>query len=117
LNWTFTQHGTYKVAFEATGTLANGTFIDSGPVEYTFEVYSTNTPPAILYKDHADIGFVIEDGAWNLHVHDHTHDIEYAPDEAVFLLRSNALTRVPNDARYSFLGAGCSQIWVLPQTQ
>jgi surface-anchored protein len=117
LNWTFSQPGTYKVAFEATGTLANGTLIDSGPVDYTFEVNSTNSPPVILYNGHADIGFVVEAGEWELEVHDHGLDAEFEPDQAIFLVRSNALTRVPNDARYSFLAASCSQIWILPQTQ
>lgn len=73
--------------------------------------------PVVLSTEHVDIGVAFEDGEWNLHLHDETHDIEYAPSEAVLQVNAGALTQVPADSRYSFLGSSGSPVFVLPQVQ
>ena len=116
-NWAFTQPGYYTVTFEASGTLSNGTFVTSGPVDYTFLVEATNAAPVILTNQHVDIGFAFEDGAWEPHLHNETDEAEYAPDAGVLLVRSQSFARVPDDARFAFLGAGCTPVWILSNTQ
>ena len=74
-------------------------------------------PPVRLAQGHTDIGIAFEDDAFDLHIHDETDDIEYAPDEAVLVVKAESRVKVPNDPRYSFLGLPCSNVWVLPQTQ
>jgi surface-anchored protein len=70
-----------------------------------------------LTNEHVDIGIGYEDGEWDLHIHDDTNDIEYAPDEAIFQIGMAALTTVPADARFSFLGNSGESVWVVPQIQ
>lgn len=70
--------------------------------------------PAVLSTEHVDIGLAYEDGQWDLHLHDETNDIEYHPSEAVLQVNASALTAVPNDPRYAFLGASGSPIFILP---
>jgi surface-anchored protein len=72
---------------------------------------------AILSTEHVDIGVAFEDGAWDLHLHDETNDIEYAPADAILQVNASALTQVPADSRYSFLGSSGSPIFVLPQVE
>ena len=49
----------------------------------------------LLGSEHVDIGLAYEDGAWDLHLHDETHDIEYAPDEALLFVAPEAKTTQP----------------------
>ncbi|MFN7139459.1 MAG: choice-of-anchor M domain-containing protein [Limisphaerales bacterium] len=48
-NWAFSAPGTYKISFEASGTLndGNNTFTSSGPVEYTFNVIADTAKPSV----------------------------------------------------------------------
>jgi hypothetical protein len=78
---------------------------------------SRAAPAVRLTAGHTDVGLAVEDGTWDLHIHDESHDVEYAPDEAVLVVEPEAYTTVPNDPRYSFLGLPCSGLWTLPQTQ
>ena len=75
----------------------------------------------VLQNEHADIGIALEDGVWNLHIHDETHDIEYSPpsgpDGAILQVNANALTMVSSDPLFSFLGTPGSPLWLLPNTQ
>ncbi len=71
----------------------------------------------ILDAVHADAGIDYEDGVWNVHLHDETHDIEYAPGGAVIQVSEAARTLVPQDARFRFLGAAGDPLWLLPQVQ
>jgi surface-anchored protein len=72
---------------------------------------------AILTTQHVDIGIGYADGAWDLHVHDETNDVEYAPDEAILEVKLQAKTVVPANPLFAFLGAPGSEIWILPQAQ
>jgi len=71
----------------------------------------------VLTNQHVDIGIAFEDGAWDLHVHDETNDVEYDPDDAVLLVGSMARTTVPADPAYRFLGRAGRPVWILPQVQ
>lgn len=67
-----------------------------------------------LTDQHVDFGLAYEDGAWDLHVHDETTDIEYAPADAVLVFGENLLTPVPAGAKFSFLGTAGSPVYILP---
>jgi surface-anchored protein len=116
-NWTFSQPGSYRLTFEASGTLTNGTVVKSDPVSYAFTVEGTNINPAVLDRQHVDIGFAFENGEWEPHLHNETDETEYAPNGAVLSVRPQSFTRVPDDARFAFLGGVCTPIWQLPNTQ
>jgi len=77
--------------------------------------FARTTP--MLDAVHADVGIDHEDGVWNLHLHDESHDIEYAPEGAVIQVSEAARALVPQDARFGFLGAAGGDLWLLPQVQ
>ncbi len=64
-----------------------------------------------------DVGLAYEGGAWDLHVHDETTDIEYEPGDAVLQAGASSETTVPNDPNFSFLGSPGAPVWILPQTE
>lgn len=74
-----------------------------------------------LDSGHADIGIAYENGAFNLHVHDETHDIEYAPpsggDGAVLVVGASAQSVAPSAPGFEFLGASGDPVWILPKNQ
>lgn len=72
---------------------------------------------AVLTTEHADIGLAYEDGAWDLHVHDETNDIEYDPGEAILQVGSGAETTVSANPLFNFLGAAGSATWILPAVE
>jgi surface-anchored protein len=69
----------------------------------------------LLSLEHVDIGIGYNEAAWNLYVHDVTHEQEYEPDEAIFYVSPDAEGTVPSDVRFNFLGAPGASIWILPQ--
>jgi surface-anchored protein len=75
----------------------------------------------ILTNQHADIGVTYEGGAWNLHIHNETQDIEYSPPSglngAILQVGSAAAGTVPANPLFSFLGTAGSPVWILPNTQ
>jgi surface-anchored protein len=75
----------------------------------------------VLQNEHADIGIAFEDGLWNLHIHDETHDVEYSPPSgpagAILQVNAGAQTTVSANPLFSFLGAAGNSIWILPNTQ
>ena len=72
---------------------------------------------AILDTDHVDVGINYEDGAWDLHIHDETHDVEYEPGDAVLRVNGSAQTTISANPLFSFLGTPDSAVWILPNTQ
>jgi surface-anchored protein len=75
----------------------------------------------ILTNQHADIGVTYEGGAWNLHIHNETEDIEYSPPSglngAILQVGSAAASSVSVNPLFSFLGPAGSSVWILPNTQ
>lgn len=73
---------------------------------------------SLITHSHVDIGFAYEDGAWDLHLHDETYDIEYSPpSEAVLFVSDAGKTTVPGSPSFSFLGSAGTPIWILPRNQ
>jgi surface-anchored protein len=74
-----------------------------------------------LTTEHVDIGIAFEMGAWDLHIHDETHDVEYSPpsgpDGAILEVGAAAQTLVSADPLFSFLGTPGSPVWILPAVQ
>jgi len=70
-----------------------------------------------LSHGHADVGVAFEGGAWDLHVHDGETNIEFEPGSVVLEVHGEAMQKVPEDARYAFLGAAGSPVWVLPEAE
>ena len=72
----------------------------------------------ILSSEHVDVGVGFALGALDLHIHDETNDIEYAPDEAILQVNASAYELIPNDPNYAFLGTiGVDHVWRLPNVQ
>lgn len=72
---------------------------------------------AILDTEHVDVGINYEDGAWDLHIHDETNDIEYEPGDAILRVNGSAETTISTNPLFSFLGESGSPVWILPNTQ
>jgi surface-anchored protein len=71
----------------------------------------------LLTTEHVDIGLAFESGAWDLHLHDETNEVEYAPDEALLFVGPQGKTLQPAGAEWDFLGAGAGgDVWILPQS-
>ena len=71
-----------------------------------------------LDQGHVDvIGIAFENGAFDLHVHDEEHGVEYAPSEVNLVAEPGSEIAVPDDPQYSFLGTPGARAWVLPQVQ
>lgn len=76
------------------------------------------TSRVVLDQGHVDvIGIAFEDGAFNVHVHDDEHDIEYTPTQVQLVAKPGSEIAVPADPQYSFLGTPGARAWVLPQVQ
>ncbi|NEA31986.1 choice-of-anchor M domain-containing protein [Streptomyces sp. SID13031] len=76
------------------------------------------TPKVVLDQGHVDVvGIAFEDGAFNLHIHDEEHGVEYAPSEVNLVAKPGSEIAVPADPQYSFLGTPGARAWVLPQVQ
>lgn len=76
------------------------------------------TQKVVLDQGHVDVvGIAFEDGAFNLHVHDEEHGVEYAPSEVSLVAKPGSEIAVPDDPQYSFLGTAGARAWVLPQVQ
>jgi surface-anchored protein len=71
----------------------------------------------VLSTEHVDIGVNYEDGAWDLHIHDETNDVEYEPGDAILRVNAEALTTVSSNPLFNFLGTPGSPLWLLPNTQ
>jgi surface-anchored protein len=78
----------------------------------------TGEPPFVLDEGHVD-GFAVavDDGEFDLHVHDDVYGVERSPAETVLHARPGSQTSIPANPAYSFLGAAGADIWVLPQVQ
>src|SRR5688572_10129161 len=59
----------------------------------------------LLTTEHVDVGLAFEDGAWDLHLHDETNDVEYGPGEALLHASAAARVTVPPGSQFAFLGA------------
>ncbi|GAB7044194.1 MULTISPECIES: choice-of-anchor M domain-containing protein [Catenuloplanes] len=94
-----------------TGAVAAALVAAAGPAQ-------AHPAPTVLSVGHVDaIDVAFEDGELELAIHDENSDSEFAPSEAVLLVKREARTAVPADPAYAFLGAAGAPVWVLPQVQ
>ncbi len=70
----------------------------------------------VLTSGHTDVGVNFADGAWDLHVHHHDSG-EFEPDAVWLQVGSEALSQVPTNAAFSFLGEAGALLWVLPAVE
>src|SRR5438094_871475 len=56
-------------------------------------------------------------GTWDFHVGSDTLGVEFPPDEVVLKVKPAVQTTVPTNAKFAFLGAAGSPVWILPQAQ
>lgn len=76
--------------------------------------------PVTLAQGHVDaVDIAFEDGQFGISVHDETvdPDVERDPADVVFVVKPQAATTVPDDARYAFLGAPGATVHILPEVQ
>lgn len=72
----------------------------------------------ILTLEHVDLGIAYKAGAWDLHLHDESNDIEYAPGEALLYVGDAATTPRPAGTQWDFIGiAPGEDVWILPAVQ
>ncbi|MFI5845240.1 choice-of-anchor M domain-containing protein [Catenuloplanes sp. NPDC051500] len=94
-----------------TGAVAAALVAAAGPAQ-------AHPAPAVLSTGHVDaIDVEFEDGELELAIHDEESDAEFAPSEAVLLVKSQARTTIPADPAYAFLGRAGAPVWVLPEVQ
>ena len=103
---------TYRVTNERGGFTTAAVTI-TGSVRPDFD--------AVLKAGHADIGVNFDEGAWDLHIHNHEPDTEYEPSEALLYVGSESRVIRSGDsanAAYDFLGVPSgSAVFVLPQVE
>jgi surface-anchored protein len=72
--------------------------------------------PPVLTNQHVDLGIAYEDDAWDLHVHNETDDIEYAPNEVLLGIGPAARMARPAGSAFDFIGVGAGEnFWLLPE--
>jgi surface-anchored protein len=63
------------------------------------------------------MGVAYEDGAWDMHVHQHDSDTEYETDDALLYVSENAVRTRPSSYAFSFIGVNAGeQFWCLPSS-
>ena len=120
LNWAFTKPGTYRLSLSARLDTHNGQPTPVGEGTFTFAVGidpHTAGRPTIVDKGHTDLAVDLDTGQ----VYAYT-DIAGAgqqqaipADQVVFDVPNRALTQIPDDKRFAFLGAPGTSIHQLPQ--
>jgi surface-anchored protein len=118
-SFTYTPGATFAGTDSFTYTVSDG--IAGGTVTATVTITGRPAEPgfeAVLSEGHVDVGIAYEDDAFDPHIHDEVHDIEYEPGEAAYHVRPGALTTRPDSATFDFIGVPAgAQYYRLPQTQ
>jgi surface-anchored protein len=72
-----------------------------------------------LAHGHTDLALDYDDAidAWNFHVGSDTTGAEFGPDDVILRVKPAALSTIPSDPKFAFLGTAGSPIWILPQAQ
>lgn len=120
LNWAFTKPGIYRLTMSARLDTGNGESAPVGEGTFTFAVGvdpHTAGRPTIVDKGHSDVAVDLDTGQ----VYAYTDvarpgEQQAVPaDEVVFDVPNRALTEIPDDSRFAFLGTAGSSIHQLPQ--
>ncbi len=116
LAWAITQPGDYVVVLEASGVLVSGnTTTSSGPITFAFAVGG----PKILTSGHTDlaIDYSADADAWDVHVGSDSLEESYDAGDVILQVNGEAMTTVPADAKFDFLGTAGDPVWILPEAQ
>lgn len=71
----------------------------------------------IINTGHVDIGVLYDGSAWDLHVHQHTGDVEYAPADALLQATSSNVSVRNASSAFNFIGVTAGQnYWRLRQS-
>ncbi len=120
VDWTFDAEGDYDITFVIHAALADGTPISSEEATLAFEVgdHDEHGDGILRLKEgEIDLGVAYEEGAFDLHLHDHAADIEYESGDARLFAAVLAKTTVPEDPKFNFLGTPGDAVWILPQRE
>jgi hypothetical protein len=82
------------------------------------EPLEARTVPAVLSTEHVDIRVAWDDSAQKLdmHIHDETNDVDYAPNQALLHVNITAGVARPEGSEWDFLGANPGDtVYVLSQ--
>ncbi|PSL52132.1 anchored repeat ABC transporter substrate-binding protein [Saccharothrix carnea] len=118
LNWAFTAPGTYRLTLRA--SLVNGgDEMPLGQSTFTFAVGvdPTGIAKTVLDEGHTDLTVDLDTGelyTFNDRAGGTTQEVVPAA-EAVIEVPNKAITTVPDDARFAFLGSGGTSVHQLPQ--
>ncbi|MEV6281986.1 anchored repeat ABC transporter, substrate-binding protein [Kribbella sp. NPDC051770] len=137
LNWAFTKPGVYHLtlaaALENDGRppkpLGTGTFTFAVGVEPRAVSPAAGGPPTVLAEGHTDLTVNLDTGKLSAYSDANpgaapstptarqtsTAQTDVAPERVVIDVPNKALVTVPDDRRFSFLGAAGTQIHQLPQ--
>lgn len=103
LSWAFSEPGRYEISLEATGGSLGLAAGKQAAATFTF-IVGMPTPPAgtVIDAGHWDVTAQLTDSSPRLVL---TGDGgEVAPDTAVIMVPNSALTEIPADPKYRFLG-------------
>ncbi|WP_165984959.1 choice-of-anchor M domain-containing protein [Streptomyces sp. YIM 98790] len=71
-----------------------------------------------LSQGHVDVIAVeVSGGAFDVHVHDETNEVEYDPADVTLVALPGSAYTVPSSSCYGFLGTGGSTVYRLPQIE
>ncbi|MFJ6677159.1 anchored repeat ABC transporter, substrate-binding protein [Actinosynnema sp. NPDC091369] len=118
LNWAFTAPGTYRLTLRA--SLLNGgdeTPLGEGTFTFAVGVDPTGIAGTVLNEGHTDLTVDLDTGelyTFNDRAGGTTQEVVPA-SQAVIEVPNKAITTVPDDARFAFLGSGGASVHQLPQ--
>ncbi|MFJ4873181.1 anchored repeat ABC transporter, substrate-binding protein [Streptomyces sp. NPDC088757] len=123
LNWAFTEPGVYRLTLAAQVHNPDGSTKPAGSGTFTFAVgvdpHTVAGPKDTILDDgHTDLTVNIDTGTLSAFTDLRTHgkeQEEIPPGDVVVDVPGRALTKVPAEKRFSFLGAPGSEIHQLPQ--
>ncbi len=118
LNWAFTAPGTYRLTLRAS-LLNDGEQKPLGEGTFTFAVGvdPTGIAGTVLNEGHTDLTVDLDSGelyTFNDRAGGTTQDVVPA-SQAVIEVPNKAITTVPGDARFAFLGTAGASVHQLPQ--
>jgi anchored repeat ABC transporter substrate-binding protein len=120
LNWAFSKPGIYRLTMSARLDTHSGTPTPVGEGTFTFAVGvdpHTAGKPTIIDKGHSDLAVDLDTGELYAYTDVAVAGQQQAvpADQVVFDVPNRALTEIPNDPRFAFLGAPGTSIHQLPQ--
>lgn len=121
LNWAFTEPGSYRLTLDASLTADAGTPQPLGQATFAFAVGVDPAQVArgkrVLGKGHTDLTVDLDQGRVYAYSQDEAGAAQQtlAAQDVVIDVPAKAIATVPDDSRFTFLGAAGARIHQLPQ--